>query len=106
MGPMTGRRAGYCSGNGAPGYTNPVRGGGYGGGRGGGRGHGGGYGRGFGFRAGWNSGFVPPLPAAGPTWSQEQETQSLKSQAQYLEQTLENIKKSLAQLEKDADKPD
>ncbi|HPF06476.1 MAG TPA: DUF5320 domain-containing protein [Spirochaetota bacterium] len=43
-GPMTGRGAGFCAGYSAPGYTNPVRGGGfqgfgYGrGGRGGGRG--------------------------------------------------------------------
>ena len=42
MGPLTGRRAGYCAGFGAPGYVNPVYG----------RGFGMGFGRGWGFRAG------------------------------------------------------
>lgn len=39
-GPMTGRGAGYCAGYSAPGYANPVRGGGYGGLGRGGRGRG------------------------------------------------------------------
>ena len=80
QGPMTGRGAGYCGGYGAPGYANPVPGGGrfgmgrgapygyyqtdpYGGGypyagygtyygRGGGLGWGRGFGRGFGFGRG------------------------------------------------------
>ena len=34
MGPMTGRGAGYCSGYGAPGWSNPIPGRGFGLGRG------------------------------------------------------------------------
>ena len=52
MGPMTGRRAGYCAGSGRPGFANPVPGRGWFGvgwaGRG--RGLGRGRGRGFGWR--------------------------------------------------------
>ena len=47
LGPMTGRRAGYCAGYPTPGYANP----------GPGRGWGFGYGRGFGRGSGWGRGF-------------------------------------------------
>ncbi|MFP3946785.1 MAG: DUF5320 domain-containing protein [Archaeoglobaceae archaeon] len=53
LGPRTGRAAGFCSGFGAPGFANPVRGG---------RGFwGSGYGRGFGFGPG--RGFRGPIMA-------------------------------------------
>ena len=101
MGPMTGRRAGYCAGFSVPGYMNPWGGRGcYGWGRGGfwrwGRG-----GRGFGRRF-WGpwpyAGFVPPaVPYAEPTADEEKEL--LKDQAEALQKELEAIKKRLEELE-------
>ncbi|MCD6184096.1 MAG: DUF5320 domain-containing protein [Thermovirga sp.] len=101
MGPMTGRRAGYCAGFPVPGYMNPWGGRGYyGWGRGGfwrwGRG-----GRGFGRRF-WGpwpyAGVVPPeAPYAEPTAEEEKEL--LKDQAEALQKELEAIKKRLEELE-------
>lgn len=100
MGPMTGRAAGYCVGNNAPGYMNPV--GGRGMGFGGGRGFGRGMGRGFrgGFRgAGYAAGYGwAPMPVA-PTAQQEKD--ALQSQAEYLEGALKDIQQRLGELEKD-----
>ncbi|MCK4539049.1 MAG: DUF5320 domain-containing protein [Candidatus Krumholzibacteria bacterium] len=116
MGPMTGRAAGYCAGNPMPGSINPV----YGRGLGYGRGFGRGLGRGFRGGRSWGGywgdpygGYTYPygsaygaqtvpyaLPygyAARP--SPEQETDILKGQAEYLENTLEGIKKRISELE-------
>lgn len=101
---MTGRAAGYCTGNGVPGYANA----------------GGGFGRGMGFRAGqgfgarcrrgrgmgagcrggaqWGGDGMPaaaPPPAPTP----EQEANLLKAQAQSLETALADIQKRLTDLE-------
>ncbi|HUT04580.1 MAG TPA: DUF5320 domain-containing protein [bacterium] len=110
MGPMTGRAAGYCAGYGTPGYMNPV------GGRG--MGFGGGFGRGRGWRnqfyatglTGWQRaaagvpaggapgyGYAPP-PGYAPT--PEQETGALKAQAEYLEKSLNEIRKRMEELQK------
>ena len=123
MGPMTGRAAGYCAGYPVPGFMNPVGGRGYGGwGRGGG-----GWGRRNMFYAtgltGWQragygypaSGGAPPsgvplgYPAYGgaapygvpfaPTVTAQQQLDGLKGQAEYFEDTLDGIKKRIAELE-------
>ncbi len=112
MGPMTGRAAGFCAGYPAPGFANPIRGGFGGGGGGFGRGRGGG-GRGFGWGRGrWSVGapvysapygapyaygapFGAPYAQPGP----QQEADALKGQVEYLEDTLEGIRKRLAELE-------
>lgn len=92
MGPMTGRRAGFCAGFGVPGYANA--GAGF-------RGGGGGRGRGFRNRfwatgvpgwAGWTASAVqPPVNA-------ETEAEMLRQQATALQQSLDNINKRLAAL--------
>jgi hypothetical protein len=98
---MTGRAAGYCAGYDRPGYANPVYGGGFGFGHGWGRGFRGGYGRGF-----WRGvGYYPAVPAyyGTPTsWTaptREQELDILKQQALNLEQSLEDIRKRIGELE-------
>ncbi|MDD4103238.1 MAG: DUF5320 domain-containing protein [Kiritimatiellae bacterium] len=99
-GPMTGRAAGYCACNGAPGYMNPA-GGRFGGGFGRGRGGmgGGGFGRGC-----KNMFFATGLPgwarfggaaAAGAA----DEKQALAGQADALRAQLDGIQKRLEQLE-------
>jgi hypothetical protein len=106
MGPMTGRAMGYCAGYSAPGYMNPA---------------GFGFaGRGFGFagrgrgnrnmfyatgmpgwmRAGSYPGYGYPAVPAAPQYSKENEVQFLKSQAEYLRTTLEDINNRLSELEK------
>ena len=111
-GPMTGRAAGYCAGYGAPGYVNPTggRGMGAGGGFGGGfgRGFGGGRGRRNQYYAsgltGWQrAGMGTPawgVPGYGYAPTPEQETSALKGQAEYLEQSLNDIRKRMKELEK------
>ncbi len=116
MGPMTGRAAGFCAGFPAPGYANPV--GGRGMGMGWGRGRGMGRGMGWG-RAGYGmpayGGAVNPYayggaPSAGspyayggapfaPTIAPQQELDGLKGQAEYLEDSLDGIKKRIEELE-------
>jgi len=121
MGPMTGRAAGLCAGYPVPGYANPV--GGRGMGMGWGRGfRGGGFGRGRGF--GWGraryglpayGGAVNPYayggaPGAGssyayggapfaPAITPQQELDGLKGQAEYLEDSLDGIKKRIEEIE-------
>ncbi len=109
MGPMTGRAVGFCAGYPAPGFANPIRGGFGGGGGGFGRGRGRGGGRGFGWGRGRWSGHLPggapiynapygygmPYAQPGP----QQEADALKGQVEYLEDTLEGIRKRLAELE-------
>ena len=97
MGPMTGRAAGFCAGYSVPGYANPVGGRGMGMGWGRGRGFGRGFGRG---RAGY--GFVNPYVYGGafaPTVAPKQELDSLKGQAEYLEDALDGIKRRMEELE-------
>ncbi len=111
MGPMTGRAAGFCAGYGVPGYQNPI------GGRGGmgtGRGFGGGRGLGGGGRGwrnqfyatgltGWQraaGGFAPTGYAGAPTApSADQQLAMLKSQAEYAESQLTEIRKRIDELE-------
>jgi hypothetical protein len=106
---MTGRAAGFCAGNPVPGYMNPVGGRGY---RGRGRGF---WGRGGG--RGWRNWFyttgspgwarfgqpvsadisnTPDIPKLNP----EQELASLRQQAEYLEDSIEGIRKRIEELEK------
>jgi len=117
MGSMTGRAAGYCAGYQVPGYMNPYGGRGMGLGRGF-RGGGRGYGRGFGYYApaspytnpAYTGNYPDPVSApqyAGPEpmgYSSEQEMETLKNQANYLETTLESIKKRIEELEAGASK--
>lgn len=118
MGPMTGRAAGYCAGYPVPGYMNPAGGRGFGGwGRGGGRGGGRGWRNWYhatgltgwqraamgwpAFGAGWGGAVPPPQPfAAGPTGQQEMDM--LRSQAEYLQDVLENIRKRIDELDSQA----
>jgi hypothetical protein len=111
-GPMTGRGAGYCAGYGVQGFVNPARGGGYG------RGHG--WGRGAGGRGGWRHRHwycatgvpgweraamdwpispPPVLGAFGPLMTREQELEALKQQARYFEQTLNDLKNRISEVE-------
>jgi hypothetical protein len=111
MGPMTGRAAGFCAGYSVPGYMNPVGGRGYGG-----WGRGGGWGRrnwyyatglpgwaraGYGMPA-WG-GAVNPYAYGGtpfaPGLSAQQEIDALKGQSEYLEDSLDGIKKRIEELE-------
>jgi len=121
LGPMTGRAAGFCAGYPVPGYANPVGGRGYFG-----RGRGRGMGRGFGWgRAGYGfpaygaavnpytyggaagpyayGGAVNPFAYGGapfaPGLTAQQELDGLKGQAEYLEDSLDGIKKRIEELE-------
>jgi len=130
LGPRTGRAAGYCSGYGMPGYMNPIGGRGFWGwggafgrgfgGRGGGRGWRNwyyatglpGWARfGGGVFGGW------PLAAAVPSagWpygayagsgeeASRRELDALKSQAEYLKDTLEAITKRMEELDAKTEK--
>jgi hypothetical protein len=110
MGPMTGRGAGYCAGYNIPGFANPIPGRGFwGAGRGG-------FGGGRGYRymyyatglpgwarfGAWSPGaYASPYaaPPYAPTVSPEQEVDYLKDQAEYLESSLEDIRKRITELE-------
>jgi hypothetical protein len=101
MGPMSGRAAGYCAGFAVPGFMNPGVGFGR---RGGGRGFGGG-GRGWRHRfyatglPGWmRAGWPAVAPVAAP--SKEDQARALKQQAEFLEESLAEIKQRLAEIEK------
>ena len=117
MGPMTGRAAGFCAGYPAPGYINPVGGRRYGGRGRGFRGGGFGRGRGFGWAGAgygmpaWGGGVSPYVyggavnpyayggaPSA-PAIAPQQELDGLKGQAEYLEDSLDGIKKRIEELE-------
>jgi len=99
MGPMTGRGAGYCAGNQAPGFVNPAPG----------RGYNSGFGRGMGlgFRGGrggrWaQPNFGYPMQNAGaynspPT--RQQEVEALHQQAKYLESAISDITQRISELE-------
>lgn len=110
MGPMSGRGAGYCTGNEMPGYSNDAPGRGFGPGFGRGRGRGLGlFGRGrqgrsyaagrpWGMRlGGYGAPDVspPPYQSADP----EMEKMALNSQARALQSELAAIKKRLGEME-------
>jgi len=109
MGPMSGRRGGYCAGFAVPGFANPSAGWGYGMGFGQARGFGGGRGRGFRHRfyatglPGWmRSGWMGAAPA-GRGWAPaapnpEAEKGFLSEQAQFLQEQLDQVKKRLDEL--------
>jgi hypothetical protein len=106
MGSLTGRRAGFCAGYDAPGYANPVGGRGYGGwwGRGGAWG-----GRGWRHTyyatglPGWARAGIGPAYgfSSAPAWSKEQEMEALRTQAEYMKESLDNINQRLQELEKE-----
>ena len=112
LGPMTGRAAGFCAGYPVPGYMNPIPGRGFWGwGRGGGRGWRHwyyatglpGWARaGYGYPT-WGPA-VPFYPfyagPAAPTMAPEQELTSLKQQAEYFQEALDEINKRIEELEK------
>lgn len=94
LGPMTGRRMGYCAGFNMPGFMNP----GFGFGRRRGRG------RGFWWRGWrhWGPFWGGPFWAWNPPiWASEPEAEKdmLKNQAKILEQELAEIKKRIDELE-------
>jgi len=113
LGPMTGRRAGYCAGYPMPGYMNP-----YVPGFGRGRGFGFGWGRGRGFRWFWRRTlYVPPpayypypdYPYRGPGYypdryappTRADEMAYLEDLAESLERELSAIRKRLDELSKE-----
>jgi hypothetical protein len=104
MGSMTGRAAGWCSGFGMPGYSNPVSGRGFGMGFGSGRGFFGGRGGGRGRRnwlrfEGYDEPYVnrPAFNRLDPNI----EKQDLRRQADALQTQLDFIRKRLDEIEKD-----
>ncbi len=120
LGPMTGRRAGYCAGYDVPGYVNGGGAGfrvGAGAGRGRGAGFGGGGGGGRGWRnmyyatgvPGWIRGGVAPQnygpvnPTVPPVGAVPDEATALKAQAEYLAGVLDDVRKRLSELEAGSD---
>ena len=91
MGSMTGRGAGFCSGNNSPGFTSS-----FGGGRGAFRGPGRGFGRGMGY--GFRN-YGPDVNQFYPAQPQN-EAKLLEQQASILEDQLQGIKTRLEDLEK------
>jgi len=99
LGPMTGRAAGHCSGNPAPGYMNAparrlLRRGAPG------------RGRGFGLRFRWRA---DPTEADGqsgpltPAAQREEPLDSLKAQAGHLQKALDDVQRRIDNLETDGD---
>ena len=108
MGPMAGRRAGYCAGYDVPGFANPVSGRGYGRGLGRGWFGGWGYGRGGGGRGwrhrtlatgrpGWAD-YGTPWGAYAPSPTQEQERDALQREAEWLKGQLDAISQRIGEL--------
>ena len=97
MGPMTGRAAGYCAGYPQPGFANPAGWRGYGG-RGNGWGRGGG-GRGNAWGRGNQHYPMPPAAPFVPTITREQELNALNQQLEYLETSLNEVKKMIQEME-------
>jgi len=114
LGPMTGRRAGYCADYDVPGYANPLPGRGYGLGWELGRGEARSYGRSGGGR-GWRRRFYTTgrpgwarfAPAYGPAWdaqpplTKEQELAGLQNEADWLKNQLDAINQHIEGLELD-----
>ncbi len=92
MGPLTGRRAGYCADYDVPGFANPVPG----------RGYGRGWGRGWRYRF-YATG--RPRWAYGPVWdyppplTREQELEGLRHEAKWLKGQLDAIGQRIEDLE-------
>jgi hypothetical protein len=106
LGPMTGRAAGYCAGYPVPGYMNPIGGRGYGGwGRGGGAWrrpfYGPAYGPAYGAAAPYPAPYAAPIA---PGMTKEQQLDALKGQAEFLQSTLDGIRKRIEELETPAAK--
>jgi len=101
MGPMTGRRAGYCAGFDQPGFANPAAGYGLGLGRGMRRGFFHHFGRGFrphfGFYPMTPEYYGSPVQPATP--SREQELGYLKAQATAWERELRELNRRIEELE-------
>ncbi|MCK4871126.1 MAG: DUF5320 domain-containing protein [Phycisphaerales bacterium] len=97
LGPMTGRAAGLCAGNDAPGYTNPVRGMGMGRGRNAGGGGGRGRRGGRGWRGG--SSAVPLATSEAPAMTNEQQIDDLRKQAEQIEITLSALRDRIETLQ-------
>jgi hypothetical protein len=104
MGPMTGRRAGWCAGHDTPGYANPARGRGMGRARGlgrrGGRGRrwAGAPGRARPWRAAaWEDGPVDYGPSVPPT--REEQVEFLRDEASRLQQQLQAVQERITELE-------
>jgi len=100
QGPRTGRSLGFCSGYDTPGYLK-----GFGGGMGRGFGFGRGRGRGMGYGRGYNSGWpftgvFQSFPRT-QTVSKDDEIKLLKSQAESLKRSQNDIEKRLSELEKE-----
>ena len=93
-GPMTGRGMGICAGFSVPGYANSGGGRGMGMGRGGRMGRGRGFGQGFGWTGTAYPYPVPQRPTA------EQELEVLKGQANYFENSLEETKQRIDELQR------
>lgn len=103
LGPMTGRAAGFCAGNSAPGYANPLPRMGMAFGRGMGRG------RGF-RRMAFSQRAIPIYPAPvyptqQPTEEQEKqyledEVKAIEAEENTLKQELDAVKKKLDELKK------
>lgn len=91
QGPGTGRAFGYCYGFDSPGYTKGP-------GRGMGMGYG--FGRGMGRGRGFGRGFGPGYQMTAPV-SKEDEIRFLKSDADALKKTWQDLEKRIADLEKD-----
>ena len=107
IGPMTGRAAGFCAGFGMPGYATPAFGRGFGLGRGrGARGCGFGNG-GRGWRIGYHATGAPGWQRfagnAAPfvDFDPAREKQSLKNQADAMQNELDVIRRRLEELEKE-----
>jgi len=104
MGSMSGRGMGFCAG-----YVMPGRAGFFGGRGGIGRGRGMGGGRGHRNRffatglTGWQRA-AAFAPASAPAPTREEEVDLLRSQAEYVKVALEDIRKRIDELEKDAAK--
>ncbi len=91
MGPMTGRRAGYCAGYSRPGFANF-------GGMGIGRGRGRGFRRMAAPRPFWGGYGYPPTVDYNQDYDEKRE---LQNQEEYLEEELKNVKDRLKRLEED-----
>jgi Family of unknown function (DUF5320) len=102
QGSGTGRAVGLCYGFDTPGYTK-----GSGGRMGNGFGRGRGRGRGFNISRGRNFGFTNMAPQTGNPWmqsmSREDEVRMLKTQADDLARSQNDIEKRLGELEKEAE---
>jgi len=106
VGPMTGRRAGYCAGYSTPGYANPIPGRGWGFGYGRGFGRGRGWGRGFGRGAGFgwagypyaygNPSMTPSYPA---NFTPKQEADMLRAEAKAMQEEISAINQRVKDLE-------